>query len=297
MDQTAEIEPATLPEIRVTAPAAPPDTPPRGPASTPPAASALDKILSPGSTLGRYLAQSGMSAESALLANQMGEVKDRASGTTLSDCLRQHVTQAAYDGRATLCTPDKAAALSEVAGSAASRATSLVKGTAGRVLGQVFDTVVSGLEVQTNHKDAIRTLAQNNYPGMAYQENVIGNIKVTVWADAVGAGLYPDDPKMKIYDTVESLNGAPEDASAFSRDEYKKVEQLKAQTSNTALESAQNYIGENGYEAFRKRLDDAPAIMEKEYQKEQQAVMEYRKSIQPGPQDRPGFDPMNGLKI
>lgn len=259
---------------------------PRGPASKPPAVSTLDILLSPGSTFGRYLAQSGMSGESARLANDMGEIKDRANGKTLGDCLQEKIIQAAYDGKATLCTPDKKAMVSELAESTASHAVGLYKGTAGRVLGQVFDSVASGIQVQNNHKDAIRILAQNNYPGVAYSETVIESNKVTVWADAIGAGLYPDDPKMKIYTQVDSLNGAPEEAQQFRQNAYKKIDQIATKTANNALESAQNYIGENGYERFRAHIEEAGLVMEQQYLKEQKAAQEFRQSIQPTPQDR-----------
>lgn len=282
MDQDYLEPEQVLPEAAVKADG----QPPRGPASAPPAASTLEKIVSPGSTLGRYLAQSGMSAESAALANEMGDVKDRAQGKTLGQCLSEKIMHAAQNGSATLCTPNKEAIAGEIAEGAANHALRMAKGGIGHVLSEVFDTVASGVRVQNNHKDAIRILAQNDYPGMAYKEDVIGSIKVTTWADAVGAGLYPDDPKIKSYNKVESLNGAQDEADSFSRAEYSKIAQLKAQTENQALESAQNYVAENGYDKFRNRLYDAPAIMDTQYRQEQQAAAEFKQSIMPTPQDR-----------
>lgn len=244
--------------------------------------SLYSNIVDAGSNFGRYLAERGMSAESAALANQMGQVKENSRGDNLADCGRKAAitTLTGQKLNSEICSPDALEVGKELGGKAVSKAVyGAVSASTGRVLGMVFDAASTAIETRNNHMDAIRLLSQKDFPGMSYQEQEMDGHKVRVWADALGAGLYPNEPKTKTYVDVQNLSGDTEAESNFRSSNYRKLDALEKVVSSQALESVQNYTAANGVDALKQKLTEAPEVMADLHQAEQAVAVQQKQAL------------------
>lgn len=247
-------------------------------------ASLYSSVVDAGSNFGRYMAERGMSSESAALAVEMGHVKEGARGDNLTDCGRKAAVSALTQQslNAKVCSPDAAEVGMEIGRNALSKSVyGAVNASTGRALGMIFDAASTAIGTRQNHMDAIRLLSQKDFPGMSYKEHDVDGQKVKVWADALGAGLYPNDPKIKTYVDVSSPTGDSEAQVKFQSDNWKKIESLVAVTSSEALGSVQNYTATNGHDALKQKISEAPAEILQGYNAEREAIAAYRQSIRP----------------
>lgn len=275
--EEAKPQPQELSKVIVTGTKTPPV-----PASKPESPSVLDWIMNPGSSTGTVLAQRNMTAESVRLAQQMGAIKDGSRGMGVRECVVDNAKRIVFNGPKTaLCKPTEEGVAREIGEEVKSRVLGAVKGSAGRVVTEAFNGASSALEIQNNHKDAIKILAEQGHPGMSYNERVVEGMKIRTWADATGAGLYPDDPKVKSYVSIESMTGDTKMDTRQRSAVHRAATESEFLTANKALESVQNYVGEHGHEALKEKLEDAPNTLAEAHRKEQDSVLAFRESNRP----------------
>ncbi len=253
--------------------------------------SVYSNVVNAGTNAGRKLAESDLKPESVQIIKQMQQIKEGARGENLADCARKVVTNAAVSIASSgnldvaTCKPDSAEVFREIGNNAFSRfIKAAFNGSAGLAIGMAYDAVSTAIETSQDHQQAIRLLAQKNFPGMDYQERQIDGQKVKVWSDAVGAVMHREDPVIKTYIDVENdFASDPGEKARFHQTHYRELAAIKAQSSANAMETAIFYVAENGESAMRDKIDDIHGQLSDSYRSEQETISSYRQSNMPQP--------------
>lgn len=211
------------------------------------------------SNLGKGLGEIGISDAGKQLTQAHLNLNAQPKTRTIGDCATTYAAEKALphvEGKVAKIAESFASAgqcntdqwIDSVPLEAARKVESMAITAAGTGASQVVDFFGSAGEAQQAHKDTIKTLSENGFPGMLQGEEMVGKHRYEYHVDASGlADHRSEGPEPKVYlDPINALAVMGDD-----RPDGKALMNLEEKLKNEATGQVQKYIQDGGdYDAL-----------------------------------------------